>query len=408
MPERADGSPMWIARRALKVLAARTLTATGAHRVVGALRRREAGGARVLVVSYHRVTHAYDADAREGLASLLISATTLRRQLVQLARTREIVSFADACRILAEPPGLRPRRDAVTVTFDDGYADVHGLALPILQALRIPATAFLATGYVGTGRRLPHDRIYAALAELQARGIPAERAGLAREVQALLDRCAEAGPAATLDRLIARLPHRDLERVADALTARVGIADADLPHSTRVMDWEEVRALAASGVEIGGHTVRHAVLPNLSLAEARREIAGCHEAIAERLGRAPRLFAYPNGFHTPALRRAVADRGFEAAVTTEDRENVRGADPLALRRKMVWENTTLGPRGYSPALATCNLEGVFTALGLARAVPGERGGPPGRPVARREGGELGRTRRPHRTVAGAPSPRPPW
>ena len=61
---------------------------------------------------------------------------------------------------------------------------------------------------------------------------------------------------------------------------------------------------------------------------------------------------------------------------------------------MVWENTTLGPRGYSPALATCNLEGVFTALGLARAVPGERGGPRARPAPGREGGELGRAGRP--------------
>jgi peptidoglycan/xylan/chitin deacetylase (PgdA/CDA1 family) len=383
MPERADGSPRWIARRALKVVLARGLTAVGAHRAVGALRRLEAGGARVLVVSYHRVTHAYDADAREGLASLLVSAPTLRRQLEQLARTREVVSFADARRILSERPAARPRRDAVTVTFDDGYADLYGIALPILRALRFPATAFLATGYVGTPRRLPHDRLHAALTELQARGIPAERAGLERELQVLLDACGEGGPAETLDRLIARLPHDLLERVAGALMARVGMTDVDLPHGTRLVDWEEVRGLAASGVDIGGHTVRHAVLPNLAPCDARREIAGCRDAIARRLGRAPRLFAYPNGYHTPALRRAVAALGFEAAVTTEDRENVRGGDPLALRRKMVWENTTLGPRGYSPALATCNLEGVFGALGLARAVAGERladdrGGAPAR------------------------------
>jgi hypothetical protein len=49
---------------------------------------------------------------------------------------------------------------------------------------------------------------------------------------------------------------------------------------------------------------------------------------------------------------------------------------------MVWENTTLGPCGYSSALAIANLEGVFGALGLARAVPGDRpdrgeGPPPG-------------------------------
>ena len=71
------------------------------------------------------------------------------------------------------------------------------------------------------------------------------------------------------------------------------------------------------------------------------------------------------------MRALVRACGFETAVTTEDRENVRGGDPLALRRKMIWENTTLGPFGYSPALAACNLEGVFTALGLARAVTGE-------------------------------------
>jgi peptidoglycan/xylan/chitin deacetylase (PgdA/CDA1 family) len=372
MAERADASPRWMVRRAFKVVLARALTAAGAHRVVGALRRGEAGGARVLVVSYHRVTHEFEADAREGLASLLISTSTLEAQLEHLARTREIVSMRDACRILSEPPGAKARRDAVAITFDDGYADVHGLALPILARLRIPATAFVSTGYLGTSRRLPHDRIYAALTELQGRGIPAERAGLPGGVQALLSACAERGPAATLDRLISRLAHDDLEAVAGALAERVGISDGDLPPATRILDWEEVRELAARGIELGGHTVRHAVLPNLPFAAARREIAGCREALEERIGRAPRYFAYPNGYHSPAIRRAVAEHGFEAAVTTEDRENVRGGDLLALRRKMVWENTTLGPLGYSPALATCNLEGVFTALRLARAVAGDR------------------------------------
>jgi peptidoglycan/xylan/chitin deacetylase (PgdA/CDA1 family) len=372
MPERADGSARWVVRRAMKVAVACALRGAGAHHVVGALRRREAGGARVLVISYHRVTDDYAAGAREGLASLLVSATTLRRQLEHMGRTRDLVSLSDARRILAEPPrGGARRRDVVAVTFDDGYADVHSVALPILAHLRVPATAFVVTAHVGTGRRLPHDRIFAALSELARRGIPPPGAGLPPPVQALLDGCAEPGPAATLDRLIATLPHGQLLAVADALTARVGMSDADLPAGTRLMDWDELRALDAAGVSIGGHTVSHAVLPNVPLARARREIAGCREAIADRLGRPPRHFAYPNGYHTPAVRALVRACGFETAVTTEDRENVRGGDPLALRRKMIWENTTLGPAGYSPALATCNLEGVFTALGLARPVAGE-------------------------------------
>jgi hypothetical protein len=81
MPERADDSPKWILRRAVKVAVAGALRVAGAHRVVGALRRREAGGARVLVLSYHRATDDFSRTAREGLPSLLVSARTLRLQL---------------------------------------------------------------------------------------------------------------------------------------------------------------------------------------------------------------------------------------------------------------------------------------------------------------------------------------
>ncbi len=371
MPERADDSPKWVLRRAAKTAVAGALWSFGVHRLVRWARRREAGGGRVLILSDHRVTRDFGGSAREGLPSLLVSAATLRRQLQQVGRARELVSLADARRILAEPAGT-PGPDVVAVTFDDGYADNHAEALPVLEALQVPATVFVATGYTGTERRLPHDRLYGALAELRRRGIPMERAGLAAPVQALLDACAEPGPAATLDRLIARLSHERLVEVAAALEARLGTSERDLPAGTRLMSWDELRALDAAGVDVGGHTVNHAVLANLPLSEARREVLGCRDALAERLGRGPRHFAYPNGYHTPAVRRLVADCGFEAAVTTEDAENRRGGDPQALRRKVLWENSTLGPIGYSPSLAGCNLEGVFAALGLTRPVPGER------------------------------------
>jgi peptidoglycan/xylan/chitin deacetylase (PgdA/CDA1 family) len=371
MPERADGSVRWRVRRALKVAVADALVLSGAERLVRAVRRRQAGGARVLIISYHRVTHDYEASAQDGLPSLLVSARTLRRQLAQLARTRELVSLSDAARLLAAPPTRGPVRDVAAITFDDGYADLHGVALPVLRELRIPATAFVVTGYVGSGRRLPHDRIYGALAELAARGMGPRQAGLGPELQRELDGCDGLGPAAALDQLIGRLPPPALLALADGLCARLGMGEADLPAATRLMDWDDLRDVQGAGVEIGGHTASHAVLPLLPEDEARREIEACRDAIRDHLGGAPRQFAYPNGYHTPAVRRLVAEAGFAAAVTTEDHENVRGGDPFRLRRKMLWENTTLGPFDYSPALAACNLEGVFSALGLARPVLGE-------------------------------------
>jgi peptidoglycan/xylan/chitin deacetylase (PgdA/CDA1 family) len=376
MLERADADARWMVRRVAKTAAASALVAAGAHRALRALRQLQAPGPRVLLLSYHRATLDFTESAREALPSMLISAATLRRQLEQLGRGWEIVSLSEAARVLAE--GTRgPRRTFAAVTFDDGYADNHAVALPVLSALRVPATVYVATAYTGTEERLPHDRLFATLRELARRGTPPERAGLEAPVQALLSGCAARSPAATLDRLIAGLPHPRLLAVAAALEARTGITPADLPASTRVLDWEELRELAAGGVEVGGHTASHAVLTNLPLDDARREIEGCRDAIAERLGRAPRHFAYPNGLHSPAVRRAVREAGFATGSTTEDRENVRGCDLFTLRRKVLWESTTLGPLGYSAALAACSFEGVFSALRLSRSVPGERADPAG-------------------------------
>jgi peptidoglycan/xylan/chitin deacetylase (PgdA/CDA1 family) len=362
-------------RRAAKAATAGVLVGAGIHRAVRALRVRQAGGARVLLLSYHRAALDFAEDVRDAIPSMLVSAATLRRQLEHLARAWEIVSLSEAARILAEGP-RGPGRAFAAVTFDDGYADNHAVALPVLSALQIPATVYVATALIGSAGRFAHDRLFVTLRELARRGIPPERAGLPPALQAFLSAASAATPARTLDRLIAGAPHPVVLAVAEALEGRTGRTAADLPPGTRPLNWDEVRDLAAAGLDVGGHSAGHAALPNLPLADARREIEGCRDAIAERLGRPPRHFAYPNGFHSPAIRRAVREAGFETGSTTEDRENVRGCDPYTLSRKVLWEGSTLGPLGYSAALATCSFEGVFAAL-KARS-DGDRPDPPAR------------------------------
>ena len=109
MGERADNSAKWIVRRGVKAALAGALCAAGARWIVRGVARRVAGGARVLILSYHRPTADFAADAREALPSLLVSTATLRLQLQQLAREREIVSLDEACRRLAAPPSPAPR-----------------------------------------------------------------------------------------------------------------------------------------------------------------------------------------------------------------------------------------------------------------------------------------------------------
>jgi peptidoglycan/xylan/chitin deacetylase (PgdA/CDA1 family) len=373
----ADGpevTPRERLRRAAKAAAAGALLASGADRVVRALRTWQAGGTRVLLLSYHRATLDFAESARDSIPSMLVSARTLRRHLEHLARSWEIVSLSDAARILAEGP-RGPGRAFAAITFDDGYADNHAVALPVLSDLRIPATIYVATGFTGSGARFTHDRLFVTLRDLSRRGITPDRAGLPAPLQAYLSAAAGSAPAETLDRLIAWTPHPVVLAVAAALEERTGRTPADLPPGARPLDWEEVKELAAAGLDVGGHSVNHAALPNLPFADARREIEGCRDAIAERIGRPPRHFAYPNGFHSPAIRRAVREAGFETGATTDDRENVRGCDPYTLRRKVLWEGSTLGPLGYSDALATCSFDGVFGVLKARGGDAGDRPDP---------------------------------
>ncbi len=373
MSERADNSARWIVRRAAKAALAGALCAVGARWAVRSVARRALGGARVLILSYHLPTSDFGADAGEVLPSLLVSIGTLRRQLQQLAREREIVSLDEACRHLKTTTS-RGRRisDVAVVTFDDGYAGVYELALPLLRELRIPATVYVASGYIGTARRLLHDRLFAGLRELRRRGVMPQAAGLPAQLQSLLDSCAADGVGATLDHLIARLSHDELSAIAGAIEERLGMSEEDLPAVTHLMSWEQLRALRAEGMDVGGHTVNHVALANVAISRARAEIEGCRDEIRNHLGEAPRHFAYPNGLYTPRVLGAVAGAGFASAVTTEDMENRRGGDPFTLKRKTIWENSTLGALRYSEAVAACNLDGVFGALGWQRAVKGER------------------------------------
>ncbi len=49
--------------------------------------------------------------------------------------------------------------DATIVTFDDGYADNLHNALPLLERFEIPATFFIATGYLGGQREFWWDEL---------------------------------------------------------------------------------------------------------------------------------------------------------------------------------------------------------------------------------------------------------
>lgn len=166
-----------------------------------------------------------------------------------------------------------PRR-GLHVTFDDAYRSVHD-ALPTLRRLGLPATIFVSTGFADDGGR----------------------------------------------------PLAVPELAADA---------AAQPEELATMTWDEVRAIADDGVEIGSHTVSHPHLPRLSDAELDRELRQSRARVEERLGRRCRFFAYPYGEHDERVQDAVRRAGYEAAFALAagaDRANVHALPRTDIYRR---------------------------------------------------------------------------
>jgi peptidoglycan/xylan/chitin deacetylase (PgdA/CDA1 family) len=78
------------------------------------------------------------------------------------------------------------------------------------------------------------------------------------------------------------------------------------------LGWDDLRALAAQGHAVGGHTSTHVHLPELAAGAARGEIEGDRDALLEH-DLDPVTFAYPYGEASPELESIVADLGYAAA-----------------------------------------------------------------------------------------------
>lgn len=285
--------------------------------------------ARLTVLIYHRVV-----PERDPLRPDEPDAAAFAWQMETLATLFNVLPLGEAVGRLRA--GTLPVR-AACVTFDDGYADNHDEASPILRAVGIPATFFVATGFLNGGRMF-NDTVIEVLRRVPAGPLDLTDLGLGT-VTVPVGVQARLGLVRTL---LERLKRTTLGERARLERALRGISPGQLP--TRLMMTDaQVMALARQGMEIGAHTVDHPLLTHIATDEARREIAESQQFLERLTGARVSLFAYPNGrrgddfdARHSALVRAL---GFDGAVTTHRAVAGPGSDPYALPRATPWDRT---------------------------------------------------------------------
>ncbi len=227
----------------------------------------------------------------------------------------------------------RPRKPPVLVTFDDGYRNNALVAAPLLRRKGIPGLFFLASGYIESDLVLWPDEAYARICGWPAAALkgptervyripqnPAERAALALSI---VEECKNSTETRRRDFLkyLAREtagfdPHQD----ADAQT---------------FMTWDDVRALAGAGFDLGSHTVTHPILSSLSSGDLRQELRESRATIEAQTGRPCPALAYPNGRArdiSGAVLAETAKAGYEYAFTVSNRWCRQTADWLEIDR----------------------------------------------------------------------------
>ncbi|HZF16071.1 MAG TPA: polysaccharide deacetylase family protein [Steroidobacteraceae bacterium] len=273
--------------------------------VLGNLLSRSRRGRRLLIVTYHRVLAEPDELFDED-----VDAQLFARQLELFATHFNVMRLDEAVARLER--GDLPAR-ALTLTFDDGYADNHTVALPLLRKFGLSGAFFVASGFLD-GRRMWNDTIIEALRRERRPAIDLEDLGVGR-----LDLSSLPARRSAIQNVIRHLKHEPAAARDAAVARLVERVGQPLPPGL-MMTTRQVRELADANMLVGAHTVSHPILAATDLAAAEKEIADGRDQLQAITGAPVDAFAYPNGRPQSDYRaehvQLVRRLGFRSAVTT--------------------------------------------------------------------------------------------
>jgi peptidoglycan/xylan/chitin deacetylase (PgdA/CDA1 family) len=252
-----------------------------------------------------------------------------------VGRWFNVIPLSDAVIRIRE--GTLPPRP-LCITFDDGYADNHDVALPILQRHGLTATFFVATGYLDGGV-MWNDILSETMRSASGDLLDLRSLNLSTDGIGCLDLSSPGARRTSLRRLLLSLKYLAPSQRSSLVNRIASVAGVALPVDL-MLGTDQVRSLHQAGMDIGAHTVSHPILARVDEVQARSEIMDSKRCLEAIIDAPVSLFAYPNGKlgedYLPRDVSLVRDAGFAAAFTTEPGVSAQGSDMFQLPRYTPW------------------------------------------------------------------------
>lgn len=236
---------------------------------------------------------------------------TFERLLDELARIYELRSLAELWR-----PSRRP---VASLSFDDGYVDFAEHAAPILRRKGIPANLNVITDAIERGETPWNVQMYDWLASASVRELRAIRLE-GWSAPSIDDHPASRGRFGTsMSRHLKHRPWAEREALLGELRERFRSA----PATRRMMTVDQLRGLTAD-FEIGNHSASHESMAHQPPGFFEADYERSQAWLAAALGRAPSIYAFPNGSYTAAQVAFLKGRGTEHVLLVDERFARRG------------------------------------------------------------------------------------
>lgn len=284
---------------------------------------------RILILVYHRVL-----PHKDPLWDGDVDQSTFAMHMKVLKEGFNVLPVSEA--IVRLNNGTLPPR-CVCITFDDGYADNYEVALPILKNMKLPASFFIAVGYLDGGR-MWNDTIIESVRVASGDRLNLQSIGLGIFDTSTVDK-----RSVTIYKILEKLKYHPIQQRNIKAEQVASIVGAPLPGNI-MMTTEQVQQLHSAGMEIGAHTVNHPILTKISNDSAKDEIVTSKNKLEEIIGDKIQAFAFPNGKpnkdynaeHVVMVRNA----GFKYCVSTSWGTVRKGDDLYQLPRISPWEETS--------------------------------------------------------------------
>lgn len=312
-------------------------------------RVRSRRGAAVFL-TYHRI-----GDFEYDPMNLLKSEEEFEKHLIAFKERYTIMSAAEVYKTLDKKEDLP--KNALVLTFDDGYSDLKEKALPLLEKYEAPATFYMITN---RGLKMWWDKLALTLfdpSKLLNWNIEKEPVN---DVQKLfLARVKEVDNASPTRRveLLAKYTQElqdELKKSSKAERIVYHQYVQQIIDSSVLLTDEELKELAAHPlVDIGAHTRDHQRLSRSSSIEQEFQILGSKRELEGILGKPVYSFSYPYGTSdsfTLETRSLVKKAGYLGAVTTELHSSLDGIPWGALYSTDARQDS----RFHTPRVATVN------------------------------------------------------